>query len=63
MHAFDADWQELVEPFPPGYAWTPEDGLIKFASAVPDELEPLPPRAPTCGPARARCWSPPSSAR
>src|SRR5829696_2165881 len=42
MHAFDPEWQELVEPFPPGYAWTPEDGLVKFASAVPDEVEPLP---------------------
>src|SRR5215208_3090063 len=43
MHAFEEDWQEHVEPFPPGYAWTPEDGLIHFASAVPDEIEPLPP--------------------
>ncbi len=42
MHAFDAEWQELVRPFPPGYAWTPEDGLVKFASAVPEVLEPLP---------------------
>src|SRR5215217_7246122 len=43
MHAFDPDWRPLVEPFPPGHAWTPEDGLIHFASAVPDELVPLPP--------------------
>src|SRR6476619_3307944 len=43
MHAFEEDWQEHVEPFPPGYAWTPEDGLIHFASAVPEEIEPLPP--------------------
>jgi asparagine synthase (glutamine-hydrolysing) len=35
MHAFDPDWQEHVEPFPPGCAWTPEDGLARFASAVP----------------------------
>jgi asparagine synthase (glutamine-hydrolysing) len=42
MHAFDDDWQELVEPFPPGCAWTPEDGLVRFGSAVPDPLEPLP---------------------
>src|SRR3954451_4628414 len=28
MHAFDADWQRYVEPFPPGYAWTPEGGLV-----------------------------------
>src|SRR5215217_4752396 len=43
MHAFADDWQELVEPFPPGHAWTPQDGLIHFASAVPAEIEPLPP--------------------
>ena len=43
MHAFDEDWQPDVEPFPPGHAWTPEDGLIHFASAVPEEIEPLPP--------------------
>src|SRR5215208_1771805 len=35
MHAFDPDWQELVEPFPRGCAWTPEGGLVRFASAVP----------------------------
>jgi asparagine synthase (glutamine-hydrolysing) len=43
MHAFDDDWQELVEPFPPGCAWTPEEGLIRFAAAIPDAIEPLPP--------------------
>jgi asparagine synthase (glutamine-hydrolysing) len=42
MHAFKAELQPRVEPFPPGYAWTPEDGLVHFASAVPDEIEPLP---------------------
>ena len=40
MHAFDPDWQAAVEPFPPGCWWTPEDGLQRFASAVPDELAP-----------------------
>ncbi len=35
MHAFDAAWQPRVEPFPPGCAWTPDDGLVRFASAVP----------------------------
>jgi asparagine synthase (glutamine-hydrolysing) len=45
MHAFDAEWQPHVEPFPPGCAWTPEDGLMRFASAVPEiTLEP-PPRS------------------
>ncbi len=40
MHAFDPEWQESVEPFPPGHSWTPEGGLRRFASAVPDGLEP-----------------------
>src|SRR5919199_1988540 len=28
MHAFDPDWQERVEPFPPGFARTPDRGLV-----------------------------------
>ena len=39
MAAFDEQWQPVVEPFPPGCAWTPQDGLIRFARAVPDDLE------------------------
>lgn len=47
MAAFDPGQQALVEPFPPGCAWTPEGGLERFASAVPEALEPLPgPRQP-----------------
>ncbi len=42
MAAFDAAWQPYVEPFPPGCAWTPSDGLVRFAAAVPDGLQPLP---------------------
>src|SRR3954470_534214 len=34
MHAFDPDWQCDVEIFPPGHYWTPETGLVRFASAV-----------------------------
>jgi asparagine synthase (glutamine-hydrolysing) len=41
LHAFDADWRADVEPFPPGYAWTPETGLVCFAEAVSDD-EPAP---------------------
>ncbi len=41
MAAFDESWQPFVEPFPPGCAWTPEDGLVRFAAAVPDDLLPL----------------------
>lgn len=29
MKAFDEDWRELVEPFPPGHAWTPTGGLVE----------------------------------
>ncbi|SJM62852.1 asparagine synthase-related protein [Gulosibacter sp. 10] len=28
MKAFDEDWREYVEPFPPGYVWSPQDGLV-----------------------------------
>ena len=43
MHAFAPEWRPYVEPFPPGHAWTPEDGLIQFATPVPDSLTPPPP--------------------
>jgi len=42
MAAFEESWQPFVEPFPPGCAWTPQDGLLRFASAVPGDLELLP---------------------
>jgi asparagine synthase (glutamine-hydrolysing) len=38
MAAFDEEWQPHVEPFPPGCAWTPEGGLVRFAAAVPDDV-------------------------
>jgi len=41
MHVFDEDWQPLVEPFPPGCAWTPEGGVERFAAAVDETLEPF----------------------
>ncbi|CAA9487478.1 MAG: Asparagine synthetase [glutamine-hydrolyzing], partial [uncultured Solirubrobacteraceae bacterium] len=44
LHAFDADWQAEVEPFPPGFAWTPQGGLVRFAEAVPSS-RPSPPPA------------------
>lgn len=28
LKAFDEGWRHLVEPFPPGHSWTPEEGLI-----------------------------------
>jgi asparagine synthase (glutamine-hydrolysing) len=36
MHAYDEEWRPYVEPFPPGCAWTPERGLIRFGTAVSD---------------------------
>ena len=43
MRAFDEDLQPFVESFPPGHYWTPEDGLVRFGRAVPedDEMEPI----------------------
>lgn len=43
MHAFDESWQPLVEPFPPGCAWTPQEGLVRFAAPLPDATLPPPP--------------------
>ncbi|MEE6281980.1 asparagine synthase (glutamine-hydrolyzing) [Georgenia sunbinii] len=28
LKAFDEGWRDAVEPFPPGHAWTPQDGLV-----------------------------------
>ncbi len=42
MHAFDPAWQDQVEPFPPGCAWSPEDGLVRFAHAIPDQVKERP---------------------
>ncbi len=38
--AFDEDWREAVELFPPGHYWTPGEGLVRFARAVPERVEP-----------------------
>ncbi len=38
LHAFGPDWQGDVEPFPPGCAWTPTAGLVRFAGAVPADV-------------------------
>jgi asparagine synthase (glutamine-hydrolysing) len=35
MSAFDPDWQRFVDVFPPGHYWTPQRGLVQFATAVP----------------------------
>jgi asparagine synthase (glutamine-hydrolysing) len=42
MAAFEESWRPFVEPFPPGCAWTPQDGLLRFANAVPDGLHWMP---------------------
>jgi asparagine synthase (glutamine-hydrolysing) len=38
VKAFEEDWQADVELFPPGHAWTPEDGLVEFRAPVPDDV-------------------------
>jgi asparagine synthase (glutamine-hydrolysing) len=43
MHVFDPAWQPYVEPFPPGFAWTPERGLVRFSTALPPDPDPAPP--------------------
>ena len=50
LKAFDDDWQPYVELFPPGHAWTPERGLVRFLAAVPtDPAEAFPlPSHPGC---------------
>jgi asparagine synthase (glutamine-hydrolysing) len=35
LSAFDPSWRDAVEAFPPGFHWTPEHGLRRFAGAVP----------------------------
>jgi asparagine synthase (glutamine-hydrolysing) len=35
LSAFDERWRPEVEAFPPGFYWTPETGLRRFAQAVP----------------------------
>lgn len=37
MHAFDPDWLSSVAAFPPGHYWSPQEGLVRFASAVPQD--------------------------
>lgn len=39
LRAFDPEWQPEVEVFPPGHYWTPKEGLVRFAHAVPRDLE------------------------
>ena len=42
MAAFDEAWLAYVESFPPGHYWTPDGGLERFASAVPEAEEKAP---------------------
>jgi asparagine synthase (glutamine-hydrolysing) len=56
MAAFDPGVRDRIEAFPPGHYWTPEKGLVRFASPIPEDArenrasdyrpgDPLPPRA------------------
>ncbi|MDQ6796575.1 MAG: asparagine synthase (glutamine-hydrolyzing) [Actinomycetota bacterium] len=38
LKAFDPALRPWVEAFPPGHYWTPADGLVRFAHAVPDRV-------------------------
>ncbi len=49
MAAFAPQLMPYVESFPPGCHWTPEDGVVRFASAVPRHGE--------GAPAAAAVWS------
>ena len=51
LKAFDEDWRGEVQPFPPGHAWTPAEGLVAWRpspistpvlmrSRAPDEAPP-----------------------
>jgi asparagine synthase (glutamine-hydrolysing) len=48
LRTFDSDWRPYVEAFPPGHYWTAEDGLVRYATAIPEprrgESFPNPPR-------------------
>ena len=44
--AFDRDLREEVEAFPPGCYWTPDTGLVQFASPVPATVNGDRPRSP-----------------
>jgi hypothetical protein len=43
MRAFDEDWRPSVEGVARGLYWTPGEGLVRFATAVPleEDLEPI----------------------
>jgi asparagine synthase (glutamine-hydrolysing) len=58
LRTFDEDWQPDVEAFPPGHYWTPEEGLVRFANAVPQDEEDLDKRfeGPSEPGGRGRSW-------
>lgn len=41
LRAFDPSWQSEVEVFPPGYYWTPGEGLVQFATPIPHDVREL----------------------
>jgi asparagine synthase (glutamine-hydrolysing) len=50
MSAFAPDWMPYVEAFPPGCHWTPQGGVVRFSSAVPQNGK--------GAPAAQAIWSP-----
>ena len=47
LRAFDPAWRPLVRVFPPGHAWTPRDGLRRFAGLGDVEHDPCAESAPS----------------
>lgn len=47
MQAFDAEWLPSVAAFPPGHYWSPDAGLVRFAKAVPNGIDPIEPNGAT----------------
>jgi asparagine synthase (glutamine-hydrolysing) len=56
--AFAPDWMPQVEAFPPGCHWTPERGIERFASAVPQHGD----GAPAAGAVWSDAAEPPTEA-
>ena len=39
LQAFDPEWRPHVETFPPGHAWTPQQGLVRYGEIAEETKE------------------------
>ncbi|MGH3368331.1 MAG: asparagine synthase-related protein [Nocardioidaceae bacterium] len=39
LQAFDPQWRDRVETFPPGHAWTPEQGMVRYGEISAETRE------------------------